>query len=388
VLAGCAVPTTGTAVAAAGVDPAVPGVRIVQAPDVVSASAAADVSGILADLQDFWRGRLGSRFTAPKGGYALIDTADTTDTAAAMCATTGSLSGNAYYCPVQDGIVIDAAALVPVVNDHYGVGGLAASLAHEFGHAIQARIGPTSDQQVADPRRYPQILVEAQADCAAGAFLQWAVDGHPKRLRLQAGLLMSAVSPLLDFRDPPTATSTDSLAHGLGLDRLRFILIGMRDGADECHRMTLADLRLTLGKAGTHQQDSPRFPDQAATTAAATASVETWNPPLPSGAPVRGDELAAAAADLAAAQPYGQFAEAAATVFAIGRARYPGSTGAACFVGAWTATVFGTAPAGGLGSWPGDADEAMDLIRARPGATFADLTGYADGFDHGLTVCS
>ncbi len=390
-LVGCAKPVAGTAESAAGVDTTASAVRITQAPDVVSAPAAAQVAGILSDLQDFWRTQLGDRFTALKGGYALIDSADTTGTPASMCAA-GSLSGNAFYCPVQDGIVVDAAALVPVLVDRYGVGGLAASLAHEFGHAVQARIGPTQDQQQADPDRYPQILVEAQADCAAGAFLQWAASGQSRRLRLPAGLLTSAVSPLLDFRDgadSPAADSpaADSLAHGLGLDRLRFVLTGMRGGAAACHAMTVPELALTLGKDGTHQQQSARYPDSAAVAAAADESVREWNPTAPAGREDLDRDAEAADADLVAARPYGQFAEATATVFAIGRSRYPDSAGAACFAGAWTAAVFGHAPAGGLGSWPGDADEGMDLIRARPGSTFADLAGYADGFDRGLDAC-
>jgi predicted metalloprotease len=383
-LAGCTtVPGTPQAAVTVGLSP--PGVALTQAPDVVSAPAAEQVAGILADLEDFWRSRIGGRFTPLKAGYALIDSADRVKTPAALCATgSAGLTGNAYYCPSQDGIVIDAAALVPVLLQHYGTGGLAASLAHEFGHAIQARIGPTAEQQQADPQRYPQILIEAQADCSAGAFLQWVVDGKSSRLRLPAVLLNPSVAPLLDFRDPADGTANDSLAHGLGLDRLRFVLTGMRGGTDACHAMTTDDLHLTLGRPGTRQQPSARYPDPAAVAAAARESVRRWNP---GGSPRLSITAPAAAAELAAAAPYGQFAEATATVLAIGRSRFPAGPGAACFTGAWTASVFGHAAAGELGSWPGDADEAMDLILHRPNSRFADLAGFADGFDKGPTAC-
>lgn len=380
-LTGCDSAIGGSAQAAAGVDLSIPGVQLTQAPDVVSETAAGQVAGIMADLEDFWRSEIGSKFTPLKGGYALIDSADTARTPAAMCATaSASLTGNAYYCPVQDGIVIDAAALVPVLRQHYGIGGLAASLAHEFGHAIQARIGPTAEQQRADPARYPQILIEAQADCAAGAFLQWVVDGHSDRLRLPAPMLSKSVAPLLDFRDPADGTVDDPLAHGLGLDRLRFALTGMRGGAAACHPMTVADLHLTLSRSGTAQQTSARFPDPAAIAAAARRSVAAWSDD-------GSTDPAATAGDLAAAAPYGQFAEATATVLAIGRSRYSDPSGAGCFAGAWTASVFGHAASGDLGSWPGDADEAMDLLLHRPGSTFAELAGYADGFDAGTSAC-
>jgi hypothetical protein len=49
--------------------------------------------------------------------------------------------------------------------------------------------------------------------------------------------------------------------------------------------------------------------------------------------------------------------------------------------------VFGTAPIGELGSWAGDADEALDQLRSRPGVTFAELAAFADGFHGGRAAC-
>lgn len=72
---------------------------------------------------------------------------------------------------------------------------------------------------------------------------------------------------------------------------------------------------------------------------------------------------------------------------ATGRSLYGTAAGAACFTGAWVGSVFGSVPAGELGSWPGDADEALDLIRTRPGAGFDELVAYADGFHGGRAAC-
>ena len=77
----------------------------------------------------------------------------------------------------------------------------------------------------------------------------------------------------------------------------------------------------------------------------------------------------------------------AAVALATGRELYGTATGAACFTGAWTASVFGSAGPGELGSWAGDADEALDLIRARPGAGFDELARYSDGFHGGRAAC-
>lgn len=382
-LAGCDSPMAGSAAPAAWVDRALGGVSLTQTPNVVSESAARDVAGILADAEDFWRPLLVGHRTPVSGGYTLIDTAASTPAGEpAICAGAREvLSGNALYCPSQDRIVVDAAALVPVLRDRYGVGGLAASLAHEFGHAVQARIGPTPEQRSS---RYPQILLEAQADCGAGAFLQWVVDGHARRLHLPPGSLPDSVAPLLDFRDAPTASSdaasgTARPVHGLSLDRLRFVLRGMRDGPAACRGMTVAGLRLTLGRAGTGPVGSLRFADLGAVSTAAQKSIGSFD----RRAPVR----VADPRDTAAAAPYGQFAQAAATALATGRVSYPNRAGAACFTGAWTSAVFGTAGPGQLGSWPGDADEALDLVRNRPGSTWAEMAAFADGFDRGLSAC-
>jgi hypothetical protein len=49
--------------------------------------------------------------------------------------------------------------------------------------------------------------------------------------------------------------------------------------------------------------------------------------------------------------------------------------------------VFGSAAAGQLGSWAGDPDEALDLLRSRPGVGFGELAAFADGFHGGRAAC-
>ena len=103
----------------------------------------------------------------------------TSSTGSALCISDPAfIAGNAYYCPQGDGIVFDSSALVPVLLGSYGSAGLTAAFAHEFGHAVQAQIGPTPTDRQPDPDRYPSILIEAQADCDAGAFLAWAAAGR------------------------------------------------------------------------------------------------------------------------------------------------------------------------------------------------------------------
>ncbi len=393
-----AVGSTGTALAAERIDVSAGGVPIRaigsfgepagsdDAVDPFLSSADGDrvVSAVFADLEEYWSAQLsaagGPGLVPPAGGFVSMDSLDPAGSASdALCVTDPKqIAGNAFYCPSQDGIVFDSAALVPVLLGSYGSAGLAAAFAHEFGHAVQVQAGPTPADRASDPDRYPAILIEAQADCAAGAFLAHATSSDAERVRVPAASLVRAVSPLLDFRDQPTVSPSDATAHGLGLDRLGFVLHGFRNGGMSCWTMTTDDLSLTLGRAGVTDGAEPRFASTAAVLDAATASVAEFS------------GVAAAApdpADLDRAGSLGQFAAGAAVALATGRELSGSAVGAACFTGSWTASVFGSVPAGELGSRADDADEALDLIRSRPGVGFDELVAYADGFHGGRAVC-
>lgn len=347
------------------------------------------IAAVLTDLETFWGSHLpgGSTFQPPGGGYvAVAASAASISGGSALCITSpGQIAGNAFYCPVQDGIAIDSTTLVPVLLGHYGPGGLAASLAHEYGHAIQARIGPNESDRAADPARYPTLLIELQADCYSGSFLAWAEAGKAPHVKLSAAALPAAIGPLLDFHDTTLYKTGDPVAHGLGVDRLRAVLLGLRQGVDACHRMELTSLHPAQGRGGVKASGgTPRFASPAAVLMAARPSIEPLASQLFSEK-VDAAKVEPAAADLTIAAQHGQFAAAAALAWAVGAAGYGNATGAACFTGAWTASVYGSSS--GLGSWAGDPDEAMDLIRARPTVTLDQLAAFADGFDRGPSAC-
>lgn len=407
-LAGIAGPTAslapGAALAGDRIDPPPDsGVAIRRVPDRPTGPRSgvenAAVVAIVDDLQTYWAAELpqvaATTFTPLRGGVTAIDSA--ASSASAPCVSTPAvISGNAYYCPGDDGIVFDSSALVPVLLGHYGSAGLVAAFAHEFGHAIQARIGPTAKDRAADPSAYPSLLIEGQGDCYAGAFLAWVIAGNATSIHLTEDAMLQAIGPLVDFRDPVTVPADDSTAHGLGLDRLDSLLTGYRDGAAACHAMTVTTQQAIQGTVpvpagGTAAMTKPRYSSTAAALQAAATSIESYT-----GTPVT---ATADPADLAAAAPYGQFAQATALALAVGHQRAAAGSGAgsspdqagieaACFAGAWAASVYGHAPTGSLGSWPGDADEGLDLVRSRPGTTFAEVAGYADGFRSGLSACS
>ena len=95
-------------------------------------------------------------------------------------------------------------------------------LAHEFGHAMQARL-PQKER--------PGILNELQADCFAGAWSRYVQDeGY-----LAQGDLDEATLAVFSARDLPGTKFTDPAAHGSGFERTRAFTDGYSDGADACY---------------------------------------------------------------------------------------------------------------------------------------------------------
>ena len=94
-------------------------------------------------------------------------------------------------------------------------------LAHEWGHAIQARVGFETSETV---------YMEQQADCFAGA---WAAH-IAQNGRMAESDLDSALAGLLGLRDPSGIDGSQDGAHGNGFDRVRAFQDGFEGGASTC----------------------------------------------------------------------------------------------------------------------------------------------------------
>ncbi|GAA2011584.1 hypothetical protein JL107_06940 [Nakamurella flavida] len=329
---------------------------------------------VLADLDDFATGLPdGPGDDVLSGGYAAVDPAPT-DGSVLCVGRAADLVGTAFFCPEQDAIVADSAGLIPVLRGHYGDAALAVALAHEYGHAVQARGGWTGPDD-------PALLVELQADCFAGAFLGRATAGATERVHIPAGSDLRAIAPLLDFRDAPGSDPRAGAAHGSAVDRFRALDTGVRAGVPACRAMTGEQVlaSTTLG-----------MPDGGA-----TASDPVEGDPSDSSAPGGGDGpdmatvLAAAglippvtdpttAADLDGVDALGPVARQAATALAqADAATGDDASRATCLLGAWA----------GEPSRRHAADQAIDYLRGRPDATYAQLQAFSSGLDGGAAGC-
>lgn len=197
------------------------------------------------DIQSYWQDRFEPSFGVPwhdlAGGFYSVDSTDPHGPPPPCVQQTSQVEGNAYYCPSADSVAWDRAALFPVLREQDGDGAVVVVLAHEVGHAVHNRLGIRPAQQEQRPDRFPTILTEAMADCYAGSFVRWVVDGHAEHLRLAPAELDRALGALVTFRDPLGAGADDATAHGNAFDRVSAFQDGYRQGPRLCAGFTVTN---------------------------------------------------------------------------------------------------------------------------------------------------
>jgi predicted metalloprotease len=200
-------------------------------PSQIAASSAAPVDVVnraLSDVERYWTATYptitdGKAFDPVQGGYHPYTQADPPP----PCGDEeGVYQPNAFYCPVGDFIAWDAEKLIPQLQSKFGQLLVALVMAHEYGHAVQHRLGVT-DQ--------PTVVLEQQADCFAGAWLADALAGHSTAFSaITPAQLDSTIAGLLLLRDQPGTSATAQGAHGNAFDRIRAMQDGVQHGAAKC----------------------------------------------------------------------------------------------------------------------------------------------------------
>jgi len=199
----------------------------------------------LADLNTYWTDQFGptfgQEFTPLTGGYYSVDPADV-DPAQYPNGQIGcgeppqSVEDNAFYCspseeyPNGDAIQYDRAFLDELAfgtggDEGYGRFIPALVMAHEFGHAIQGRVG------------YPfpaSIAIETQADCFAGAWTAWVAVGNAPHNTIRPAELDDVLRGYLLLRDPVGTGLNEDEAHGSYFDRVSAFQQGFDEGPAAC----------------------------------------------------------------------------------------------------------------------------------------------------------
>jgi predicted metalloprotease len=207
----------------------------------------------LADLNTYWQqqfpGTFGRAFPPLTGGYYSVDPA-TSDPAQYPGGQIGcgeqpdAVTSNAFYCPPSskypngDAIQYDRAFLTELADD-YGRFLPALVMAHEFGHAVQSRVGHPPQASIA---------AETQADCYAGAWTAWVAAGKAPHTSIRAPELDDVLRGYVLLRDPVGTDINESQAHGSLFDRVSAFQQGFDDGPASCRDGFGADRVYTQGE--------------------------------------------------------------------------------------------------------------------------------------------
>ena len=138
----------------------------------------------------------------------------------------------AFYCNIGDFMAYDegtdpAVSLLVPLADAFGSSVLGVVLAHEYGHAIQERIG-------AFDRPLATIITEQQADCFAGAWTGQAYRGESPLLRLGDTDVRAGLLAMLEVRDPVGTNQFTPGGHGSAFDRVGAFQVGFLQGPARC----------------------------------------------------------------------------------------------------------------------------------------------------------
>src|SRR4051795_7858071 len=145
---------------------------------------------------------------------------------------------NAFYCPQGDFMAWDTDNLTNDLLDNFGPFTLAIVVAHELGHAIEARHGILDGQFIT-------FVTEQQADCFAGAYTAHVQGGGVDGLEVTPADLDNAIGGFLLIRDPVgTDTVNDESAHGSAFQRINAFQDGLEGGMEKCK--TYEDLAINF----------------------------------------------------------------------------------------------------------------------------------------------
>ena len=195
------------------------------------------VAAALADLERWWSEQFpalyGSPFERLAGGvYAAYP--ERTDPIPG-CGTSQSTTYeeirqySAFYCQQSDFMVYDdgEGGILYSLAEEFGPSILGVVLAHEFGHAIQARVGDLD-------RGLPTITTEQQADCMAGAWVARAANGEADGVTFADADVRTGLIAMITVRDPIGIDQFSPGGHGSAFDRVGAFQVGFTSGLERC----------------------------------------------------------------------------------------------------------------------------------------------------------
>lgn len=146
----------------------------------------------------------------------------------------------AFYCPLGDFIVYDDGpdGLLAKLAREFGPATIGIVLAHEYGHALQERVGTLQ-------LNLPTVATEQQADCVAGAWAGRAAAGEAGGLPFNDNDIRAGLISMIEVQDPVGLDPSDPGGHGSGFDRVGAFQTGFNEGLGRCAELIEDPLPLT-----------------------------------------------------------------------------------------------------------------------------------------------
>ncbi|WP_329050940.1 neutral zinc metallopeptidase [Amycolatopsis sp. NBC_01488] len=195
------------------------------------------------DVQTYWAERLpadfGQQFEPVKSLLSYDSRSDSEQTG---CGSVKKLM-NAFYCSVDDSVAWDRGVLLPMLRQRFGPMSVVVVLAHEFGHAVQYRLGDKANLT----KGTPTVVKEQQADCFAGGYFRWVAEDKSKYYRVSTSEgLNQVMAAMFLIRDQAGTSGTDRGAHGTAFDRTFAFQTGFEKGPKECAAMNTENVKARL----------------------------------------------------------------------------------------------------------------------------------------------
>jgi predicted metalloprotease len=206
----------------------------------------------VADIEQFWAGAYGAPL---KGKFAPVKALFSWDSRykhGRFCGGETANDQNAAWCgsarqncPSSDSAACTSSKNTigwdrgPYLTERragFGDMGVAMTLAHEYGHAIQYTMADLIQGDTAADG----LAAEQQADCFGGVYMRWVVDGKSPRFTLSTGdALSNVMATRIAVRDPLLAQSSplvrgDELIHGSAFERVTAFQFGFTEGTAAC----------------------------------------------------------------------------------------------------------------------------------------------------------
>ncbi|MGA6167159.1 neutral zinc metallopeptidase [Amycolatopsis magusensis] len=186
----------------------------------------------IADVSEYWTQEMPAHFGQQFEPVKQLQSYDPTTDREEVCgASLKDAAMNAFFCPSDDLVAWDRKQLLPLLNEEFGPMAIVTVLGHEFGHAVQYRLG----EKAGMTKNTSTLVKEQQADCFTGGYFRWMAEEKSKYFQVSTSEGVNQVlASLFMIRDQAGQSAKDRSAHGTGFDRTFAFQLGFEKGAKEC----------------------------------------------------------------------------------------------------------------------------------------------------------